>query len=96
MPKGYVIARITVSNMEAYKAYVADTADAIRLYEGTFLARGGAFEKLEGEARERNVIIEFASFERAKAFYHSREYQRAKGHRAGAAIADIVAVEGVE
>lgn len=96
MPKAYVVARIVVTNPEAYAEYVKSATEAIRKYGGRPIARGGAMEALEGEARPRNVIIEFDSLATAKAYYHSPEYQAAKAKREGAGIADIIAVEGVE
>jgi uncharacterized protein (DUF1330 family) len=42
------------------------------------------------------VILEFDSFEQARRYYHSAEYQAAKAKRDGIAVAEIVAVEGVE
>jgi uncharacterized protein (DUF1330 family) len=41
------------------------------------------------------VILEFDSIEKAKAFYHSPDYERAKQEREGAAEAQFIAVEGV-
>ncbi|HEY8565695.1 MAG TPA: DUF1330 domain-containing protein [Beijerinckiaceae bacterium] len=94
MPKGYVIARVTVTNPEAYAEYVKGASEAIAKYGGKPLVRGGQVETLEGEGRPRNVVIEFESFEQAKRYYHSSEYQAAKAKREGAGLADIVAVEG--
>jgi uncharacterized protein (DUF1330 family) len=94
MPKGYFIARVTVTNSEDYAAYAAAASKAIALYDGTALVRGGACEVMEGEGRARNVVIEFPSFEQAKAYYNSPEYQAAKALREGAGIADMIAVEG--
>jgi uncharacterized protein (DUF1330 family) len=96
MPKAYVIARVTVTDPQAYAEYAKDATEAIRKYGGRPLARGGTYEALEGEARSRNVILEFESFEQAKRYYHSAEYQAAKAKRDGVAVAEIVAVEGVE
>jgi uncharacterized protein (DUF1330 family) len=96
MPKGYVIARLTVTDPDAFAEYVKDATAAIRRYGGRPLARGGAYEALEGDARARNVILEFESFEQARRYYHSAEYQAAKAKRDGVAVAEIVAVEGVE
>lgn len=96
MPKAYVIARVTVTDPKAYAEYVKAASEAIRQYGGRPLARGGAYEALEGEARARNVILEFESLEQAKRYYHSPEYQAAKATREGAGFAEIVAVEGVE
>ncbi|CAH1652258.1 conserved hypothetical protein [Hyphomicrobiales bacterium] len=95
MPKGYVIARVTVTNPEAYANYVALASEAIKLYGGKPLMRGGRTEVLEGEGRPRNVVIEFESYEQAVAYYKSPEYAKAKAARENAGIADMIAVEGV-
>ncbi|MBZ6076714.1 DUF1330 domain-containing protein [Microvirga puerhi] len=96
MPKGYVIARVTVTNPEAYAEYAKGATAAIKQYGGRPLVRGGAHEALEGEARPRNVVIEFDSMEQARRYYHSPEYQAAKAKREGACIAEFVLVEGAE
>lgn len=96
MPKGYVIARVTVTNPEAYAEYAKGASEAIRKYNGRPLVRGGAHEALEGEARPRNVVIEFESVEQARRYYNSPEYQAAKAHREGACVAEFVLVEGAE
>lgn len=95
MPKGYIVARITVTDPDAYAAYVKSASEAIRMYGGKPLARGGAVVELEGGSRPRNVIIEFESLDQAKRYYHSPEYQAALKLREGAATAEIVAIEGV-
>jgi uncharacterized protein (DUF1330 family) len=94
MPKGYIVARIVVTDPEKYAEYVKDASEAIRKYGGRPLVRGGTYEELEGEGRPRNVVIEFESLEQAKRYYRSPEYQAAKRKREGAGLADIVAVEG--
>ena len=94
MPKGYVIARISVLDPEGYQAYVAKASEAIKKYGGTPVVRGGRCEIVEGEGRMRNVVIEFESFERAKEYYHSPEYFAARKLRMGISIGDIVVVEG--
>jgi uncharacterized protein (DUF1330 family) len=94
MPKGYVISRVDIKDADAYAKYAAAATEAIRQYGGKPLARGGRFEALEGSARARNVVLEFESFEQAKTYYHSAEYQAAKALREGAAIMEMVVVEG--
>ncbi len=94
MPKGYIVARIVATDPEKYAEYVKDASEAIRKYGGRPLVRGGAVERMEGEERPRNVVIEFDSLEQAKRYYRSPEYQAAKRKREGAGLADIVAVEG--
>ena len=75
--KAYWIAHVTVSNPEQYRQYVESAPEAIRKYNGRFLARAGRSEQLEGTGRPRNVVIEFDSFEDAIACYRSPEYQAA-------------------
>ncbi|MGQ0576908.1 MAG: DUF1330 domain-containing protein [Pseudonocardia sp.] len=91
---GYWIARVDVHDAEVYKAYFAAAAPVFAEYGARFLVRGGAFECVEGAARARNVVIEFASFEQALACYRSPGYQQARALRAPAAEADILVIDG--
>jgi uncharacterized protein (DUF1330 family) len=95
MPKGYWIARVDVRDPEAYKEYVAAAKVAFDKYGARQLARGGAFEQVEGPGRARNVILEFDSLQTAQDCYHSPEYQKAKAIRQKYADGEIVLVEGV-
>jgi uncharacterized protein (DUF1330 family) len=94
MPKGYSIVRIDITDPEAYARYAKVATEAIRKHGGRVLARGGRFEAVEGVARARNVIIEFDSFDAARAFYFSSDYEQARALRKGAAIVEYVLVEG--
>ena len=94
MPKGYVIVRITVTDPEVYKDYVAMASAAIKQYGGKPIARGGRYEPLEGEARPRNVILEFESYDAARTYYYSPEYQAAVKTRKDAAESKVVIGEG--
>jgi uncharacterized protein (DUF1330 family) len=96
MPKAYWIARVTVTNPDQYKGYADLAPVAFKKYGAKILARAGRHENLEGAGRPRNVVIEFSSFDDAIACYKSAEYQTAKTKRAGAGVAEIVIVEGVE
>ncbi len=95
MPRGYVISRVDVSDPEAYSRYAAAASKAIAEHGGRILARGGRYEALEGQARARNVILEFEDFETARRYFHSQQYQSARGWREGAAQIEMVLVEGV-
>ena len=95
MAKGYWIARADISDMEAYKAYVAADGPVFAKFGGRFLVRGGTAEAKEGSHRSRNVVIEFADYATALACYHSPDYAAAKAFRAGAAEFDLVIAEGV-
>lgn len=94
MPKAYWIARVDVRDAERYKDYVTTAAPAFAEFGARFLARGGPVTPLEGAARGRNVVIEFASVEAAKACYDSPAYQAAAVIRQECAEAEMIIVEG--
>jgi uncharacterized protein (DUF1330 family) len=95
MPKGYCIVRVDVHSPEAYAQYARAATEAIKKHGGRPLVRGGAYEAVEGQARARNVVIEFDSVEAARNFYFSQDYQRAKAMREYTATVEYVIVEGV-
>ena len=95
MAKGYWIARVDVRDAERYKDYVAAAKPAFEQYGANFLARGGEYERLEGQVRARNVVIEFPSLQAAHDCYHSEQYQKAAAIRQQVADAEMVIVEGV-
>ncbi|MDP9559964.1 UNVERIFIED_ORG: uncharacterized protein (DUF1330 family) [Rhizobium nepotum] len=95
MAKGYWIARVDVRDNERYKDYVSTAKPAFERFGANFLARGGALTELEGEARARNVIIEFPSVQHAIDCYNSPEYQAAAKIRQEVADAEMMIVEGI-
>jgi uncharacterized protein (DUF1330 family) len=95
MPKAYWIAHVTVTNPDQYKLYVEGSRVAFEKYGAVMLARGGAYQQMEGEGHARNVVIEFPSLQAAKDCYNSPEYQAAKAKRKDAGIANVLLVEGV-
>ena len=96
MPKAYWIGRVDVRDPETYKKYVETGRPAYQRYGARFLARGGRTEVLEGPARARNVVIEFASMEDAIACYNSPEYTEARKIRQSVSDGEFVLVEGTE
>ncbi len=96
MPKAYWIARVDVRDPERYADYVSTAAPAMQRFGARFVVRGGAYREMEGTARARNVVIEFASMEDALACYESAEYVEAKRIREAVSDAEIVIVEGAE
>ena len=94
MAKGFVIASVTVTDPVKYAEYVKAASIAIQKFGGKPLVRGGKCETVEGEGRLRNVVLEFADYDTARAYYFSPEYQAAIKLRAGAGVANITVVEG--
>ena len=96
MAKGYWIARVDVTDPEAYQAYVRANAVAFAKFGGRFLVRGGPYKAAEGVARARQVVLEFKDYATALACYESEEYQQAKELRAKASQSELVIVEGYD
>ncbi len=94
MAKAYWIVRVSVHTPENYPDYVEAARPAFEKYGATFLVRGGRYESMEGDHRERNVVVEFRDFETAKACYESPEYQAAKAIRTANADSDFIIIEG--
>jgi uncharacterized protein (DUF1330 family) len=95
--KGYWIGHVNITNPERYKDYIAANAEPLKKYGARFLVRNGACEVPEGSlAGRRHVVIEFDSYETARACYTSPEYQAAIEIRGEASTGDIVIIEGYE
>ena len=92
----YLIVDVRVTDPGAYERYRAGVAPTLAAFGGKFLVRGGRVEVLEGEwDLSRVVVIEFASVERAKAWWSSEDYAPLKRLRQSAAATRMAVVEGV-
>lgn len=87
------IAHVTVTDEEAYAKYAVLATEAIAAHGGVFIARGGRFVQLEGQARPRNVVARFPSVEAAEECYNSNVYQRALNHARDASERELLIVE---
>ncbi|MDW3223561.1 MAG: DUF1330 domain-containing protein [Paracoccaceae bacterium] len=94
MPKGYIVAHVTVTDPEAYKEYVIKDTPILEGLGGRFVIRGGQSEVVEGESFERHVVIEFPSYEAAQAAYNDPAYQEVAEIRRRTAKSTIIVVEG--
>ena len=93
--KGYVVCIYrSISDEEKLKKYVKKAIPAIEKYKGKILIRGGKNLNTEGEKSPRTVVIEFPSFEMAKSYYNSEEYQEAHSIVKGSVVRDLQIVEG--
>lgn len=97
MAKGYWIAHVKVTDPERYKDYVAANAKAFEKYNARFLVRGGENVVKHGEmAADRHVVLEFESYDLAKACYDSPEYKAAEKIRNEASDGYVVVIEGYD
>lgn len=92
----YIMVNIEVHDPERYKDYIKMSPASIAQYGGRFVARGGRAEALEGDTPARRVVVlEFPSFEQAKAWHASPEYADAKKLRQSIATTSMLLVESV-
>lgn len=92
----YVIVDIEVTNPVGYEDYKRLAGPTVELYGGTYIARGGHTETLEGTwMPKRLVILRFESVERAKAWLNSPEYSEARALRHKYAASEMIVIEGV-
>ena len=95
MPKGYLIAQLTITDPERYAAYGSAATELLARFGGKAFVRPDTAVVVEGAPRARTAIFEFESLERARAFWESDEYRQAKALREGAAEADFILIEGL-
>jgi len=96
MPKGYIIAHVTVNDPVAYQAYVDRNNEILPPLGARALVRGGQCENVEGPNFDRHVIFEYPSYEAAQASYHNKDYQQNAEIRFANATSMVVVVEGVD
>ena len=95
--KAYLLVQADVTRPEQYQEYAKYSPAIVAKHGGRYLARAGRTLTLEGSpAKSRVVVVEFPSWDHARAFYDSPEYTAARKLRAGAGDAQFVVVEGVE
>ena len=91
----YVIVEVEINNPDEYEEYKKLTPAAIAAHGGRFVVRGAKTEALEGDWKpQRIVILEFASVEKAKQWWSSKEYAPAKAIRQRSAHTKMLVVEG--
>ncbi|ARE41725.1 hypothetical protein RGUI_3584 [Rhodovulum sp. P5] len=94
MPKGYIIAHITVNDPDAYQEYIRRDTPILEAAGGRFVVRGGQAQVMEGTAHDRHVVIEFPSYDAALAAYNDPAYQEVADIRRRTADSVILVVEG--
>jgi uncharacterized protein (DUF1330 family) len=96
MSKGYwFVAYRSVSDEAALKHYGELAGPAIAAGGGKILIRTADIEPREAGLKQRTVVTEFESFEKALATYNSAAYEAARKVLGSAAERDFRIVEGV-
>jgi uncharacterized protein (DUF1330 family) len=76
MSKGYILAEVEITDRTLFEEYRKLVSATLHPFGGRFLVRGGEPVRLEGDRPlHRFVVIEFDSPERARDWYHSKQYQ---------------------
>jgi uncharacterized protein (DUF1330 family) len=97
MPKGYwVTIYRSISDPDKLAAYAKLAGPAIAPFGGRYLARGTAATAYEAGLKERIVISEFPSVEKANAAHNSPAYQDALKALGNGAERDLRIVAGLE
>jgi uncharacterized protein (DUF1330 family) len=93
--KGYVSFYVDeVSDPAALKRYQATALPTLGEHGGRVISAYGRQEPVEGEPIMGVVLVEFASYPAAQAWYHSAGYQAAKALRVGGVKCRAVIFEG--
>lgn len=91
----YIIVDIAITDPKEYEEYKKLTPASVAAYDGKFIVRGGQTETLEGNWQpERIVVLQFPSVERAKEWWNSDNYLKAKTIRQRSAKTKMILVEG--
>jgi uncharacterized protein (DUF1330 family) len=91
----YFILDTKIHDPAGYAHYVEAGSPSVQQYGGKYIARGAKVEVLEGDWQpNRIVMIEFPSFDQAKCWYNSPEYQAALAGRLRSAASKAVIIEG--
>ena len=97
MAKGYWLTVYrSISDPDKLAAYAKLAPPAIAPFGGKYLARGTAAAAYEAGLKERIVISEFPSVEKAIAAHESPAYQKALDALGDGAVRDLRIVEGLE
>lgn len=92
----YVIANVEVADPAGFAPYLKAAPALIAAHGGTYIARGGAIQVLEGDwAPTRLTILKFDSVAQARAWHESPEYRPLRELRNRLSKSKLVIVEGL-
>ena len=97
MPKAYwVTVYRSISDPKKLEAYAKLAPPAVTPFGARYIARGVAAAAFEAGQKERIVISEFPSLDKAIAAYNSEGYKKALEALGDGAVRDIRIVEGTD
>jgi uncharacterized protein (DUF1330 family) len=97
MRKGYLILNAAISDPALYDEYRILAKPSLERHGGKIIVRTEQAVAVEGECVPALlVIVEFATFAKAREHYESPEYQDALGKRLQAATCTALLVEGTD
>jgi uncharacterized protein (DUF1330 family) len=97
MPKAYwVTCYRSISDPQKVAAYAKLAGGATAPFGARYIARGSAMHAFEAGQKERTVIAEFPSAEKAIAAYNSPGYKEALDALGDGAVRDIRIIEAAE
>jgi uncharacterized protein (DUF1330 family) len=97
MPKAYaVVTYRSVSDPEKLAAYAKLALPAVAPFGARFLARGNAVVAREQGVKERTVVVEYPSLDKATAAYDSAAYAEALKALGDGAVSDFRIVVGAD
>ena len=86
---------VSITDPKEYEEYKKLKPAAVAAFDGKFIVRGGQTETLEGNWQpERIVVLQFPTVARAKEWWNSDTYSKAKAIRHRAAKTKMIIVEG--
>ena len=94
MPAYLIFIKEREHDAEAMEKYAKAVPASFAGHELKGLSFYGKVESLEGPPLQGAVVVEFPTFEAAKAWYQSEKYQEARKHRFQGADYRVFIVEG--
>ena len=92
----YVIVDVEVTDLDKYQEYRKLAPATVEAHGGKYLARGNKIEYMEGNWTPKYIaLVEFESFERAKAWYDSPKYSSIMPIRQENTHSKMILVEGM-
>ena len=91
----YVIVDIDIADPAPFEEYKRLAGPTVTAHGGRYVARGGKVTTLEGEWRPGRIsVLEFPTAEKAKAWWDSPDYRKARAIRNACAKSRMIIVEG--